>query len=153
MSCLRGKQARSPFPKATLHRATHPLELVYGDLCGPITPITPAHKRYVFVLIDDFSGYMWIILLKEKSEAFDKFKYFKNVPELETGATIKTFRTDRGGEFGSHEFNLYCNENGITRQLTTPYSPQQNGVVERRNQTLLDMTRSILKHMDVPSWL
>ena len=153
VSCLRGKQARSPFPKTTLHRATQPLDLVYGDLCGPITPTTPAQKRYVFVLIDDFSRYMWIILLKEKSEAFDKFKHFKAVTELETGATIKTFRTDRGGEFSSHEFNLYCNKNGITRHLTAPYSPQQNGVVERRNRTLLEMTRSILKHMDVPSWL
>lgn len=67
VSCLLGKQARKPFPQATSYRATHPLELVHGDLCGPIIPSTPGQKRYIFVLIDDFSRYMWIILLKEKS--------------------------------------------------------------------------------------
>lgn len=96
---------------------------------------------------------MWIILLKEKSEAFEKFKHFKKKAELETRAVIKTFKTNRGGEFVSHEFNLYCDKNGISRHLTAPYSPQQNIVVERRNRTLLEMTRSILKHMNVPSWL
>lgn len=62
-------------------------------------------------------------------------------------------RTDRGGEFVSNEFQFYCESNGITRQLTAPYSPQQNGVVERRNRTLLNMTRSILKHMNLPNYL
>ena len=65
-SCLRGKQTRQSFPQASTYRATQPLELVHGDLCGPITPSTPAHKRYVFVIIDDYSRYMWSILLKEK---------------------------------------------------------------------------------------
>ena len=76
-SCLCGKQTRQPFPQATSYCASHPLELVHGDLCGPITPATLGQKRYVFVLIDDYSRYMWTILLKEKSEAFKKFKRFK----------------------------------------------------------------------------
>lgn len=70
VSCLLGKQTRKPFPQATHYRATDLLELVHADLCGPITPSTPAGKRYVFVLIDDHSRYMWTVLLKEKSEAF-----------------------------------------------------------------------------------
>lgn len=96
---------------------------------------------------------MWTILLKEKSEAFDKFKKFKEFAEQETGDVIKTFRTDRGGEFVSHEFQRFCDKFGIKRHLTAPYSPQQNGVVERRNRTLLEMTRSILKHMSLPNYL
>ena len=68
VSCLLGKQTRQPFPQATSFRATQPLELVHGDLCGPITHSTPGMKRYVFVLIDDYTRYMWTILLKEKSE-------------------------------------------------------------------------------------
>ena len=64
-----------------------------------------------------------------------------------------TLRTDRGGEFTSHEFNTFCNDNGIRRHLTAPYTPQQNGVVERRNRTLMEMTRSILKAMGVPNYL
>ncbi|KAG7594688.1 Zinc finger CCHC-type [Arabidopsis thaliana x Arabidopsis arenosa] len=97
-SCLLGKQARQVFPKATLFRAAKILELVHDDLCGPITPRTTAGNRYVFVLIDDHSRYMWTILLKGKSEVFDKFKKFKSLLEQDSGASIRTFRTDRGGE-------------------------------------------------------
>jgi len=145
-SCLRGKQTQQSFPQASTYRATQPLVLVHGDLCGPITPSTPAHKRYVFVIIDDYSRYMWSILLKEKKEAFEKFKIFKEQVEQETRAKILTFRTDRGVEFTSKEFQNFCEINGIKRHLTTPYSPQQNRVVERRNRMLLEMTRSILKY-------
>lgn len=153
VSCLLGKQARKPFPQATSFRASSPLELIHGDLCGPISPPTPAERRYIFVLIDDYTRYMWTILLKNKSEALEKFKRFKLLAEQETQSKIKVFRTDRGGEFMSHEFQIYCDKKGIQRHLTAPYSPQQNGVVERRNRTLLEMTRSVLKHMHVPNTL
>ena len=152
-SCLRAKQARQPFPQSTSYRASSVLELVHGDLCGPITPPTAGRSRYIFVLIDDHSRYMWSILLKEKGEAFDKFKRFKALVEHETGKSIKTLRTDRGGEFTSSEFKSFCEASGIQRHLTAPYTPQQNGVVERRNRTLLEMTRSILTHMEVPNYL
>lgn len=69
-SCLLGKQTRRPFPKATTYRAEEALELIHGDLCGPITPPTAGQNKYIFVLIDDYSRYMWSILLKEKGEAF-----------------------------------------------------------------------------------
>ena len=63
---------------------------------------------------------------------------------------VKVFRTDRGGEFLSKEFASFCEENGIKRHLTTPYSPQQNGVIERRNRTVMEMARSLLKWMKMP---
>ncbi|KAG7546288.1 Zinc finger CCHC-type [Arabidopsis suecica] len=144
---------RQTFPKATSYRASHLLELIHGDLCGPITPSTAAQNKYIFVLIDDYSRYMWSLLLKEKSEAFERFKKFKALVEQETGFKIGTLRTDRGGEFTSQEFQSFCDVSGIQRHLTAPYSPQQNEVVERRNRTLLEMTRSILKHMKVPNYL
>ena len=152
-SCLLGKQARQVFPQATTFRATKPLELIHGDLCGPITPSTPGGNRYIFVIIDDHSRYMWTVLLKEKSEAFSKFKRLRGLVEREIGEKIGTFRTDRGGEFVSHEFNSYCDISGIKRHLTAPYTPQQNGVVERRNRTLMEMARSLLKHMHMPNYL
>lgn len=152
-SCLLGKQARKMFPQATTYRATRPMELLHGDLCGPITPSTMGGNRYIFVVIDDHTRYMWISLLKEKSEVFERFKKLRGMIEKETGESIATFRTDRGGEFTSHKFNQYCEEAGIKRHLTAPYSPQQNGVVERRNRTLMGMARSILKHMHMPSYL
>lgn len=142
-ACLRGKQIRNSFPQESSYRATKVLELVHGDLCGPNTPPKTGGNRYVFVLIDDYSRYMRTILMKEKGEAFMKFKGFKAVAEQETNAKIKTFRTDRGGEFNSHEFKEYCDSAGIERHLTAPYSPQQNGVVEWRNRTLLEMVYEV----------
>lgn len=73
--------------------------------------------------------------------------------EQDSRERIQTFRTYRGGEFVSHEFSEFCEEIGIKRHLTTPYTPQQNGVVERRNRTLMEMTRSILKHMAIPNYM
>lgn len=97
---------------------------------------------------------MWTELLQEKSEALKKFKNFKKLVEKETKAAMQTLRTDRGGgEFTSRDFQNYCDRYGIRRHVTAPYSPQQNGVVERRNRTLMEMTRSILKHRNVPNLL
>ena len=80
-SCLLGKQARHVFPESTQYRASRVLQLIHGDLFGPITPSTPSNNRYVFVLIDDHSRYKWSVLLKEKGEAFEKFKRFKALVE------------------------------------------------------------------------
>lgn len=99
--------------------------------CSPIMPRPLAGNKYIFVLINDHSMYMWIILLKEKSEAFEKFKKFKCLIDQETVAKIQISRTDRGGEFVSREFNTFCDNLGIIRYLTAPYTPQQNGVLER----------------------
>lgn len=148
---LTRKANQKTFPQATTYRATKKLELLHGDLCGPITPSTYGGCRYVFVIIDDHSRYMWTILIKEKGDAFEKFKKLKGVIEMETAEKIITLRTDRGGEFVSREFNSFCEESGIKRHLTAPYTPQQNGVVERRNRTLMEMTRSLLKHMHMPN--
>lgn len=105
------------------------------------------------MLIDDHSQDMWTVILKAKDEAFEKFKRFKQLAEQEMQAKVKTLPTDRGGEFVSHEFHAYCDKHGIKRHLTAPYSPQKNEVVERRNRTLLEMTRGILKHMSMPNSL
>lgn len=92
--------------------------------CGPITPATAGRNIYIFVLIDDYSRYMWSIILKEKGETLEKFKVFKMVVEAETKKKIKVLRTDRGGEFTSNEFKASCDISGITRHLTAPYLPQ-----------------------------
>lgn len=127
VSCLLGKHARRSFPSATTFRASKKLELLHADLCGPINPPTIGRNRYVFVVIDDYSRYMWTMLLKEKSEAFERFKRLKASIEQEAGTSIRTLRTDRGGEFTSNEFNRFCEVSGIQRHLTAPYTPQQNG--------------------------
>lgn len=150
-SCLVGKQRRTPFPAKAHYRAKELLDLVHGDLCGPITPSTPGGKRYFLLLVDDLSRFMWLVLLGAKDEAATAVKRFQAMVEVESGRKLRVLRTDRGGEFTSIEFGEYCADRGVQRHLTAPYSPQQNGVVERRNQTVVQMARSMIKAMGVPN--
>jgi hypothetical protein len=94
---------------------------------------------------------MWLLLLSNKAKAATAIRQFKARVEMETRKKLKVLLTDRGGEFTSIEFGVYCAEEGMQRHLTVPYSPQQNGVVERRNQTIVGMARSMLKAKGVPA--
>ncbi|KAL6338345.1 hypothetical protein AAG906_018715 [Vitis piasezkii] len=148
--CMVGKQHRDAIPKRSLWRASQRLQLVHADICGPIKPVSNSKKRYLISFIDDYSRKVWIYFLTEKSEAFTTFKNYKNLVEKETGAFICCLRIDRGGEFTSLEFNAFCKTNGISRQLTAAYTPQQNGVAERKNRTIMNMVRSMLSEKQVP---
>ena len=117
---------------------------------GPISPPTLGGSRYFLLIIDDCSRLTWVAMLYCKSDVFEAFKRFKNLAETEKGVKIKTLRSDKGGEFTSEDFSKHCLEHGIKRQLTTPYSPHQNGVVERKNRTVISMVRAMLKAKDLP---
>jgi len=148
--CFVGKQHRDAIPKKSQWRASHKLQLVHADICGPITPNSNSNKRYFISFIDDFSRKVLIYFLAEKSEAFTTFKNYKSLVEKESGALICCVRTYRGGEFTSNEFNEFCKINGISRQLTTSYTPQQNGAAERKNRTIMNMVRCMLCDKQVP---
>ncbi|CAH9146107.1 unnamed protein product [Cuscuta epithymum] len=148
--CCIGKQHRNPFPRVSNYRAREPLELVHCDLCGPITPSTAGGKRYFLLVVDDYSRFMWVELLATKDEALRCFKKIKAVAEAGRECKLRAFRSDRGGEFNSCEFAEFCNQNGIKHNTTAGYSPQQNGVVERRNQMVVEMARCLMKTMAVP---
>ncbi|KAH9735189.1 hypothetical protein KPL71_017659 [Citrus sinensis] len=143
--CIVSKQHRDNFPKGKSRRAKKVLELVHSDLCGLIKPTSNGGKRYFISFIDDFSRKTWVYFLQEKSEAFTAFQMFKALVEREADSQIKILRTDRGGEFNSQEFGSFCENHGIRRQLTAAYTPQQNGVCERKNRTILNMVRSLLQ--------
>ncbi|WVZ84642.1 LOW QUALITY PROTEIN: hypothetical protein U9M48_031649 [Paspalum notatum var. saurae] len=123
-SCLVGKQRRQPFPKKAKFRAQDLLELVHGDLCGPIRPATHGGRRYFLLLVEDHSRYMWLRLLTTKDQAAEAIKEIKARTEAETGKKLHVLRTDRGGEFTSLEFGQYSAEVGVGRHLSAPYSPQ-----------------------------
>lgn len=107
--CLAGKQKRLPFINRNRERAEHNLDLIHGDLCGLITPITPRGNRYVLLLVDDRSRYMWVRLLASKDQAASTFKQFKATVEVETGRKIKALRTDQGGRVYINRFQqLLC---------------------------------------------
>ena len=145
-----GKHHRTPFPKALSHQSCEPVELVHADICGPISPSTLGGNRYFLLIIDDYTRLIWVAMLLQKSDAFEAFKRFKTLAETEKGVKLKALRTNRGGEFTSTEFSSYCNSNGIKRELTAPYSPQQNRVAERKNRTIMSMVRAMLKAKDLP---
>jgi transposase InsO family protein len=132
-------------------RTTERLELVHGDLCGPVTPTSLCGKQYFFLLVDDVSRYMWLVLLATKDEALAAFTTFQVRAEAKAERKLGTLRTDRGGEFTVHRFIEHCVEHGVQRHFTAPYSLEQNRVVERRNQSVMGMARSTLKGMNMPS--
>jgi len=148
--CALAKQKRTSFPKAAKYRAQEQLELVHGDLCGPFSPPTPAGNAYFLLLVDDMSRYMWLTLLRSKADAPTAIVTFQARVERESGRKLKVLRTDNGGEFTSVTFGEYCAGEGIQRHYSAPYTPQQNGVVERRNQMIVGTARSILRARGMP---
>ena len=122
--CVYGKQSKKPFPVGKVWRASKCLELVHADLCGPMNIESLGGSRYFLLFTDDYSRMSWVYFLENKSEAFERFKKFKALVERKSGLLIKTLRIDRGGEFVSIDFNAFCEENGICRELTTPYTPK-----------------------------
>ena len=106
--------------------------------------------EYFITFTDDYSRYGYVYLMRHKSEAFDKFREYKAEAEKQLGVHIKQLRSDRGGEYLSGEFKSYLAQEGIISQLSSPGTPQQNGVSERRNRTLLDMVRSMLSYSSLP---
>ena len=91
--------------------------------------------------------------MKKNSEVFGKFKEFKALIEILSKKGIKTMRTDNGGEYTSKEFEAFCKEAGIKRELTTSYNPQHNGVVERKNRTIMEAVKTIIHDQDLPMHL
>jgi transposase InsO family protein len=139
------------FPTQAKFRAEHALDLVHGDICGPVTPATLGGKKYFLLLVDDYSHFMWLLLMAAKSDAPAAIKRFQAAAELESGRTLKILHTDYGGEFTSLEFGDYCSAKGLQRHHSAPYSPQQNGIVERCNQIVVVTARSLLKQRSMPA--
>ena len=110
------------------------------------------HECYV-TFINDFSKKVWIYFLKTKAEVFAQFKEFKALVENQTGMKIKVLRSDNGGEFTSNKFIDFYSEEGIRRQQTVPYNPQQNGVAERKNKLIIGVMRAMLYDQDLPLFL
>ncbi|KAL4319558.1 hypothetical protein GQ457_18G012180 [Hibiscus cannabinus] len=108
-------------------------------------------SKSVLMVREAKGRYGYKYLMPHKSEALEKFKEFKNEVQNQHGKSIKALRSDRGGEYLSQNFDELLKECGIVSQLTPPGTPQWNGVSERRNRTLLDMVRSMMSHIDLPT--
>ena len=148
-SCFECKMTKRPF-SAKGERSKEPLQLVHSDVCGPLSVQARGGYEYFVTFIDDYSRYSYVYLMHKKSETFGKFKEFMEEAGKQLGKSLKTLRSDRGGEYLDTEFKDNLLKHGILSQLTTPGTPQQNGVVERRNRTLLDMVRSMMSYSSLP---
>lgn len=146
--CVQAKITKKSFPKN--ERNTQLLELIHSDICELNGVLTRGGKRYFITFIDDFSKFTYVYLMRNKDEAFEMFKRYKVEVENLREKKIKKLRTDRGGEYFSAQFDAFCEENGIVHQRTAPYTPQQNGLAERKNRTLVDMINSMLLNAKLP---
>jgi hypothetical protein len=144
-----GKLTRTRFKSNSSISTEKPLQLIHMDLCGPSRQEGTGKENYFMLIIDDYSKLTWVVFLKEKVEAFKKFKIFKALTENKIGKRLKAVRSDRGGEFMSSDFKEFCDKNGIKREYTIPGTPQQNGVVERQNKTMQQMARSMMNEKNI----
>lgn len=142
--CLKGKLARQPVP-AKLERSTsRPLEIIHTDICCPMETVTPSGNRYIMTLIDDYSRYAVVCLLRKKSEAASKIKEYVRLVENVFGRKPLVIRSDGGGEFQNRVLQEFYQSEGIKAQFTTPYSSQQNEVAERKSRSLQEMAICLL---------
>nr|GEV28696.1 transposase, MuDR, MULE transposase domain protein [Tanacetum cinerariifolium] len=138
VSCMSGKMARKP-NSHQVEMAKDLLGQIHTDVCGSFKIMSRQGASYLVTFTNDFSRYVYVYLLKHKHELFETFKVFQKEVENQLGKTIKLLRSDRRGEYTSQEFLGHLKEHGIIAYHTPPYTPQNNGMSERMNQTLLDM--------------
>ena len=148
-TCQFGKQTRNPFPKEAV-RSKKVLELIHSDVCGPMPVNSVGGSRYFVTFVDDCTRYTAVYFMNKKSEVLKYFREFHREAELVTGCKVKCIRSDNGTEYVNGDFDRYLKECGIQRQLSAPFSPQQNGVAERVNRTLLNSARSMLHYAGLP---
>jgi hypothetical protein len=122
-------------------------------MCGPMPSSSISGYVYYVSFIDGYSRKTWVYFLKSKDEVFSKFKEFKALIENLSERNIKILRSDNGGEYTSKEFVNFCKDVGIKRDLTTPYNPQQNGVAERKNRTIMEAVNTMIHDQDIPMCL
>ena len=145
-ACHKAKHKKLPFPLSS-SRSSHAFELIHMDIWGPCT-ISMNGFKYFLTIVDDYSRYTWVILLPDKTSVRKHIIDFVTKIETHFHTVIKNIRTDNGPEFLMHDF---YSTKGITHQTTCTYTPEQNGIVERKNQHILNITRALLFHAHLPS--
>ncbi|GKA03635.1 retrovirus-related pol polyprotein from transposon TNT 1-94 [Tanacetum coccineum] len=129
------------------------LELLHMDLCSPMRVASINGKKYILVIVDDYSRYTWVYFLHSKDETPEIIKKFIAQAQLNYKAKVCKIRTDNGTEFKNATLKAHYEKLGIMQQFSTARTPQQNGVVERRNRTLVEAARTMLIFSRLPEFL
>ncbi|PLW08619.1 hypothetical protein PCANC_24651 [Puccinia coronata f. sp. avenae] len=149
-ACMTGKMTKLPF-KGHFLETEAPMQVIHGDLVGPISPASNGGERYFLTLVNQHTGFIHVKVLKEKSNATSAIIQFKSFYEKQTGNAMKKLVTDGGGEFCNNTLGEILAKEGIQNNIAPPYTPQHNGVAESANRTIIDMTRCILLHAKMSS--
>nr|GEV11214.1 putative ribonuclease H-like domain-containing protein [Tanacetum cinerariifolium] len=150
VACLKGKQHKASCKTNLVNSVTKPLHTLHMDLFGPTSVSSLNHKWYCLVVTDDFSRFTWTFFLKTKDETSSILKNFITEIEKLKDLKVKIIRCDNGGKFRNKEMNDFCSRKGIKREFSNARTPQQIGVAERRNRTLIEATRTMLADAKLP---
>ncbi|GJU41815.1 retrovirus-related pol polyprotein from transposon TNT 1-94 [Tanacetum coccineum] len=150
-ACNLGKQLHESHKAKNMVSTSKCLELLHMDLFGPSAVQSYGGNFYTLVIVDDYSRYTWTRFLKHKNEAFDHFEILSKKIQIQKGCPVISIRTDHGREFDNEvHVGAFCDANGITHNFSAPRTPQSNGVVERKNRTLQEMSRTLLNEQSIP---
>jgi transposase InsO family protein len=150
--CALGKNAKATFSSSN-SRSKGILDLVHSYVCEPMFVPSSSGYLYYVTFIDDYSRRTWIFFMKTKDEIFNRFREFGALVENRIGNKIKVLRSDNGGEYTPIELRDLCKKAGIKREMIVPFNPQQNGVAERKNRTIVEAARAMLHDQDLPMLL
>jgi hypothetical protein len=142
--CQLGKQTRAAHKKTSGILTSINLELLHMDLMGPTRTASLGGRKYILVVVDDFSRYTWVIPLQKKSDAFDAAQHLFKKIQIEQNCQIIRIRSDHGREFENTKFEEFCLSYGIKWEFSSPITLQQNGVVERKNRVIQEMARVMI---------
>ncbi|GJW46067.1 putative ribonuclease H-like domain-containing protein [Tanacetum coccineum] len=151
VACLKGKQHRASCKTKAFNPITKPLFMLHMDLFGPTFVSSLMHKKYCLVVTDDYSRFSWVFFLTTKDETSEILKIFIKEVENLVDKKVKIIRSDNGTEFKNKVMDDFCKEKGIKREYSVARTPQQNGVAERKNRTLIEAARTMLADSKLPT--
>ncbi|GKB08437.1 retrovirus-related pol polyprotein from transposon TNT 1-94 [Tanacetum coccineum] len=143
-ACEKGKHKRASFKTKQNFSIRKCLHLLHMDIFGPITPMSVNHEKYTLVIVDEYSRYTWGYFLRKKSQAAEMIMTFIRMVENQNDVKVKQIRTANRTEFKNSKLESFCDEKGISQNFTSLYTPEQNGVAERKNKTLIEAARTML---------
>nr|GEX33207.1 putative ribonuclease H-like domain-containing protein [Tanacetum cinerariifolium] len=152
VACCKGKQHKAFYKAINVVRSiSEPLQLLHMDLFGPTSIRSIDHKYYCLVITDDYSRFCWVFFLEHKDETYPILKDFINHVENQVNKKVKAMRCDNGTEFKNAHIIALCGSKGIKREYSNARTPQQNGVAERKNRTLIEAARTMLADSKLPT--
>ncbi|GJR59010.1 putative ribonuclease H-like domain-containing protein [Tanacetum coccineum] len=151
VACQKGKQHRASCKSKTVSSISQPLHMLHMDLFGPTFIKSLMKKMYCLVVTDDYSRFSWVFFLATKDETSGILKSFITRVENLIDQRVKVIRCDNGTEFKNKEMNQFCERKGIKREFSVARTPQQNGVAERKNRTLIEAARTMLADSKLPT--